>query len=143
MFLSLDGTFWVQLINFAIFFALLNVVFLRSVGEAIRKRRAYINALADDYSAFQAQAADLRQKAESVRASARRDAELAIAKGRAEASNRTAALAGDYAKEAQAIVERAHLDAEAELDKARVGEDRLVRSLADDMLARAVPELVS
>jgi F0F1-type ATP synthase membrane subunit b/b' len=40
MFLSLDGTFWFQLVNFAIFFAILNVVFLRPVGEAIKKRRA-------------------------------------------------------------------------------------------------------
>ena len=45
MFLSLDGTFWIQLINFAIFFAILNVVFMRPVGEAIKKRRAYIDSV--------------------------------------------------------------------------------------------------
>jgi F0F1-type ATP synthase membrane subunit b/b' len=119
MFLSLDGTFWIQLLNFAIFFAVLNVVFLRSVGEAIRKRRAYINALADDYSDYQAQASDLRQRAEAVRAAARREAEQAVAKARAEASNRSADLAGDYAKQVQATVEEAHRKADAELDAAR------------------------
>jgi len=38
-FLSVDGTLVVQLINFAIFFAVLNVVFLKPVAAAIRKRR--------------------------------------------------------------------------------------------------------
>ena len=37
MFLSLDGTLVVQLINFAIFFALLSVVFLRPVGRGDRE----------------------------------------------------------------------------------------------------------
>ena len=45
MFLRIDGTFFVQLVNFAIFFAVLNVVFLKPVGAAIRKRREYIESV--------------------------------------------------------------------------------------------------
>ena len=65
MFLSLDGTLFVQLINFAIFFALLNVVFLRPVGRAIAKRRDYINGLVSDYDRYQDEAQNLREEAES------------------------------------------------------------------------------
>ena len=63
MFLSLDGTLIVQLVNFAIFFALLNLVFLRPVGRAIAKRRAYINSLASDYERYQEEARSLRAEA--------------------------------------------------------------------------------
>ncbi len=61
MFLSLDGTVFVQLINFAIFFALLNVLFLRPVGRAIAKRRAYIDNLVSDYDRYQETARSLRE----------------------------------------------------------------------------------
>jgi F0F1-type ATP synthase membrane subunit b/b' len=140
MFIIPDGTAVIQLINFAIFFALLNVL-LRPVAIAVRKRRAYINSLASDYGSYQTKAAELRQRAEAVRAGARRDAEQTIAKARADASNRAAELSGEYAKQAQAIIEEARLGAAGELARARSGEERLVRSLADEMLARTLPEL--
>ena len=94
MFIIPDGTAVIQLINFAIFFALLNVL-LRPVAIAVRKRRAYINSLASDYGSYQTKAAELRQRAEAVRAGARRDAEQTIAKARADASNRAAELSGE------------------------------------------------
>ena len=50
--MSFLAVYWqdvlVQLINFAIFFAILNVIFLRPVSAAIRRRRAYINSVAAD-----------------------------------------------------------------------------------------------
>ena len=64
MFLAPDGTLLVQLANFAIFFALLSVVFLRPVSAAIRKRREYLNSLTSDYDSYQAQANALRAQAE-------------------------------------------------------------------------------
>ncbi len=89
-FLSIDGTIVIQLINFAIFFVVLNVVFLRPVGAAIRKRREYINSLVSDYDRYQAEAKSLREEAEKARAAARREAEHAIAQARAQTSNETA-----------------------------------------------------
>ena len=54
-FFSIDGrTLVVQLVNFAIFFVVLNFVFLRPVSAAIRKRREYINSLVTDYDQYQA-----------------------------------------------------------------------------------------
>ena len=138
MFLKLDGTFWIQLLNFAIFFALLNVVFLRPVGQAIRKRREYINGVVSGYAAYQADAKTLRERAEGIRAQARREAEQQLAKARADASNEAAALAAKYASKAQAIVDDAHRNADDALTRARAGEDRLVKQLSDLMVERSL-----
>lgn len=139
-FLSIDGTLVVQLINFAIFFAVLNVVFLRPVASAIRRRRQYINSLVSDYDRYQAEGTSLRAQAESIRASARRDAESHVAAQRARASNETAQLAADYAQRAQQIEEQAQQKAQSEFDAARAGEPAAVRGLADVMLERVLPE---
>src|SRR5579872_5961076 len=105
MFLKLDGTFFVQLINFAIFFALLNLVFLRPVGRAIAKRRDYINSLVSDYDRYQAEARNLREEAEAIRAAARREAEQSIAAARASASNEAAEISSRYAQQAKSTIE--------------------------------------
>jgi F-type H+-transporting ATPase subunit b len=138
VFLRLDGTFWVQLVNFAVFFALLNVVFLRPVGRAIRKRREYINGVVSDYASYQAEAKALRERAEGIRAQARREAEQHLAKARADASNEAAAVAAKYGSKAQAIVEEAQRNAENELNRARAGEEGLVKQLADLMVERSL-----
>src|SRR5665213_2758132 len=96
MFLQPDWTSLIQLINFVIFFAILNVIFLRPVGRAIRERRAYINGVTADYDRFQVEGNALRQNAEGIRAGARRDAEQTLAKARAEASNAASDLAAEY-----------------------------------------------
>lgn len=139
-FLSVDGTLVVQLINFAIFFAVLNVVFLRPVAAAIRRRREYINSLVTDYDRYQAEARNLRAQAESVRTDARREAENLVATARARASNEAAEISSRYAQQAQEIVERAQHTAHDELESARAGENEAVRAVADFMLERVLPE---
>lgn len=139
-FLAIDGTLVVQLINFAIFFAVLNLVFLKPVAAAIRKRRQYINSLVTDYDRYQAEAASLRAQAETVRATARREAEQRVAVARANASNEAAELSTDYARRAQSVVESSQRTAREELDAARVAEPEAVRSLANLMLERVIPE---
>lgn len=142
MFLSLDGTFFVQLLNFAIFLAVLNVVFLRPVSRAIVKRREYINSVVADYDTYQAQAKALRDNDERLRAEARREAEHAIAKARAEASNETAKLAAEYGERAHSAIEEAQREVAQELGAARAGEERLVAALSDLMVERALSEPV-
>jgi F-type H+-transporting ATPase subunit b len=134
------GTLVLQLINFAIFFAVLNVVFLRPVANAIARRRGYINSLVSDYDRYQAEAHELRAEAQDVRAAARREAEHRVAAARAQASNESAELSARYAAQAQSIVEKAQRTAQAELDAARAGENEAVRRVADLMLERAIPE---
>ncbi len=139
-FLSVDGTLVVQLLNFAIFFALLNVVFLRPVAAAIHKRRQYIDSLVSDYDRYQAEAHTLRAQAEEMRAAARQRAEQRVAAARAQASNEAAQLSTDYADRAQRIVEEAQQTAQAELDAARSNEDEAVQKLAGFMVDRVIPE---
>ncbi|MBV8532057.1 MAG: ATP synthase F0 subunit B [Candidatus Eremiobacteraeota bacterium] len=139
-FLSIDGTLVVQLINFAIFFAVLYVVFLRPVATAIAKRREYINSLVSDYDRYQAEARDLRAQAQNIRLAARRDAEHRVASARAQASNEAADLSNRYSERAQRIVEDAQRTAQSELDAARSGESGAVRRVADLMLERVIPE---
>jgi F-type H+-transporting ATPase subunit b len=139
-FLSVDGTLVVQLINFAIFFAVLNVVFLKPVASAIRRRREYINSLVSDYDRYQSEAASLRAEAESVRAAARREAEAHVAAARAQASNEAAQLSSDYGRRAQEIVDEAQSTAQRELQEAQATEPAAMRGLADLMLDRIIPE---
>jgi F0F1-type ATP synthase membrane subunit b/b' len=141
MFLSIDWQdLLVQLINFAIFFAVLNVIFLRPVSAAIRRRREYINSLVSDYDEYQAQAKSLREQAEGVRASARLDAEQRLAAARAAGSNEAAELSTRYSQRAASIVGEAQETARRELDEARAGESAAARSIADFMLDRVIPE---
>jgi len=140
MFLALDGTFLVQLVNFAIFFALLSVVFLRPVSAAIRRRREYINSLTTDYDAYQAQAKTLREQAESIRASARRDAEAIMTKARAQASNTAAELAASYVAQVQSTIEQADKTVADELEKARVNEHDTVQQLANLIVERTLSD---
>lgn len=140
MFLQPDGTFWVQLINFAIFFAILTAVFYRPVSRAISERRKYINSVHSDYEKYQTDGGKLRAEAEGVRAAARREAQATIAKSRAEASNRAAEIAVQYNAQAQTTIEAAQKTVAGELNAARAGEEGLVRQLADLMVERTVSE---
>jgi F0F1-type ATP synthase membrane subunit b/b' len=138
MFIFPDGTLWIQLVNFAIFFVVLNFVFLRPVSAAIRKRREYVNSVVSDYDAYQAEANKQRENAERIRADARREAEHQLSKARAEASNKTADLSADYAARASLVMEDAHKTVAAELDAARSNEDARVRELAAVMVERTL-----
>ena len=139
-FLSVDGTLVVQLINFAIFFAVLNVVFLRPVAAAISKRREYINSLVSDYDRYQAEARTLRAQAEAIRADARREAEGQVSAARARASNEAAEISGRFAAQALDLVEQSQRTAREELDSARASEPAAARRVADYMLDRVLPE---
>jgi F-type H+-transporting ATPase subunit b len=143
MFLKLDGTFVVQLINFAIFFALLSFVFIRPVSKAIVARREYINSVTNDYERYQAEANDLRTQAESIRAAARREAEQLLAQERAKASNEAGNVAADANAKAAAIIAEAERTVAVELQSARANEPQTVRELANLMLERALSEAAS
>ncbi len=139
-FLAIDGTLVVQLVNFAIFLVLLNIVFLRPVGRAIAKRREYINSLVSDYDRYQEEARSLRAEAENVRVVARREAEHRLGTSRAAGSNEAAEVSSRYAQRAQTIVEEAQRTAQAELEDARAGEGDAVARLAALMVERVMPE---
>ncbi len=138
MFLSIDGTLLVQVVNFILFIALLNVAFLRPVGRAIAERRAYIDGLARDIESGEAEVRSARGTAEEHRAAARREADAAIAKARTAAQTEAGELTGGYQRRAQAIVEDAHRQVSGEVEAARAGEAQVVEGLAQTMLERAI-----
>jgi F-type H+-transporting ATPase subunit b len=140
MLFQFDLTFVVQLVNFAIFLAVLNVVFLKPVGKAIKERREYKESLVSGYDAAQAEASALRKKAEEIRAQAHREADAVLAKARAEASNETAALASDYNQKSAAIVAAAQSEAGKELVAAESRGNALSEELASLMLSRVFDE---
>jgi F-type H+-transporting ATPase subunit b len=138
VFLSIDGTLLVQVVNFILFIVLLNVAFLRPVGRAIAERRAYIDGLARDIESGEAEVRSARGRAEEQRAAARREADAALAKARAAAQNEAVAVTVEYQGRAQAIVEDAHRAVESEVQAARAHEPQLVAGLAETMLERAL-----
>lgn len=144
MLLSLDGTLWVQLVNFIVFLLILNVIFLRPVGAAIAKRRAYINGVARDIEQAEAELKSLQTQADDRRAAARRDADAAIAAARSKAQAEAAEQTAEYVERATAIVDEAHATVAREMEAARSNEAALVDSLARTMLDRALgPEAMA
>jgi F-type H+-transporting ATPase subunit b len=138
MFLSLDGTAVIQLINFVIFFAILNVVFLRPVGAALKRRREYIDSVQSDLDRYQHQSSVLRAQAESERLAARREAEEKVVRARSEADAEAGRLTADFERAAEEIAGNARDTVEAELTQARLRETELAGVLAQSLLDRAI-----
>jgi F-type H+-transporting ATPase subunit b len=138
VFLSIDGTLIVQVVNFIVFIVLLNLVFLKPVGAAIAKRRAYIDGLARDSERGQGEARTLKGQAEERRAAARREAEAAIAKARVEAQHEAGETLAEYQSRAQGLVEDAQSTVAREIEAARAQEPQVVDSIAQTLLERAL-----
>ena len=140
MFLLPDGTFFVQLINFAIFFVILNWVFLGPVRKAIEKRRGYIDSLSADYEKAQGEAAELRKQAAHVHANARLDADVVIANARAAAGNEAANVSSDYAAKVLKIVADANATVSSEVAAVAPKQEALANELAAAIVGKVVPE---
>lgn len=138
MFLSIDGTLVVQVVNFVVFIVLLNLVFLKPVGAAIAKRRAYLDELAREVESGQAEVAAIRGRAEEARAAARREADAALAERRAASQREAEAALEEYRKRAEAIVAQAQAEVAKEIASARAQEDAIVAGIARDLVDRAV-----
>jgi len=138
MFLTPDGTFFFQLINFAIFYAILNVVFLRPIGNAIKERRAHIDGVHSDYERYDHQYQVLRAEAEAKRAAARREADELVAKARAAAETEAETIALEQSASAAALAAEAREIVEAEIATAKTREEELSQTLARVLLKRAV-----
>jgi F-type H+-transporting ATPase subunit b len=138
MLLSLDGTLVVQLVNFVIFLIILNAIFLRPVGAAIAKRRAYIDGVAADIEKFETERRTLAASADDARTAARRAADAAMAEARGKAQAIAADIVADHQAQANAIAAEAHATVALEIAQARATERDVVESLAQTMLDRAV-----
>jgi F-type H+-transporting ATPase subunit b len=136
--LQIDGTLVVQLVNFIVFLAVLNVIFFKPVGAAIAKRRAYIDGLKHDIEQLQSDAKTLRGQAEERRAAARRAADEAMARARVEAGAQADAAISVAQTRAAELVAEAQAEVVREIEAARREEPRIVNALADELLGRAL-----
>lgn len=144
MLLSLDGTLLVQLVNFVVFLLILNGIFLKPVGAAIAKRRAFIDGVAQDIEQFELDVKALRAQAGEVRATARREADAHFATVRAGAQGEAGSIISDHQVQAAALTDEAQATVALEAATARSQEPQLVESLARTMLERAVgPEILA
>lgn len=141
MFLKLDGTFWIQIINFFIFYAILTVVYIKPAAEALRKRRAYIDSVQSEYEQARRALSELAAQADEKRAAGRREGDHRAAALRAEAMRQAEEIVGKAQAESVGIAEDAISKVEHELNEARSHRYRLVQELAQDMLSRAVGKL--
>jgi F-type H+-transporting ATPase subunit b len=140
-FLSLDGTFWVQIINFFIFYWILNIVYIKPASAALRERRKYIDSVINEYDAACRTAAELRAQADEKLAEGRREGEHLAATIRSEAMQRAEKLMAKAQAEFTQIVEEAQATAERETEAARAQADSLAKDLANDMLRRTIGAL--
>ena len=139
-FLVPNGTFWVELIAFAIMFYLLAKFIVPPINramirrqDAIRKQFADLDqARADAKSAedeFRAQIADARREAARIREEAREQGAAIVAEMREQAQ-----------AEANRIVEHAHAQLEADRQQAVTSLRAEVGTLATELASRIVGE---
>jgi F-type H+-transporting ATPase subunit b len=139
--LAINGTLFVQLINFIVFLAILNVIFMKPVGAAIARRRAYIDGLTHDVEQLQTDVKELHAQADGRRLDARRAAEESLAQARAQAAKESDAQIVAAQERASEIVAKAHAQVATEIDAARADEPRVVATLANEMVSRALGSL--
>ena len=141
MFLKLDGTFWIQIINFFIFYAILNVVYIKPASAALRKRRAYIDSVHSEYEAALREIEELKNEADEKRAEGRRAGDHVAATVRNEAMRQAEEIVAKAQAEFSRIVEESETKIHREVSVARAEEHRLVQELAEEMVERTVGRL--
>src|SRR5579872_2550964 len=108
MLLSIDGTFLIQILNFIVFWTLLNFLFIGPTRRAIEERQRYIAGVYAAADAFAAEAATLQAEADAILTAARRQTDDAMRTAAARASEESHAIERNAANEAAAQVQLAH-----------------------------------
>jgi F-type H+-transporting ATPase subunit b len=137
MLLSLDGTFLVQMLNFVIFWTLLNFVFIAPTRRAIQARQDRIAALNREAQAFNEAAASENHRAQGMLDDAAGRAREIIREAQERAASDAHAVERRSAEEAAAIVALAHATVAAERTTALEKQQPFIGELARAMIARA------
>jgi len=138
MLLSFDGTLLVQILNFVVFWVLLNYLFIAPTRRAIEARQRFI---ADQYAqadALAAQARDLQAQADTILDGGRRTVDEAMRAAGTRASDETHAIERKAADEAAATVALAHATVADERAQAVEKQGPFVDELARTMAQRAL-----
>lgn len=138
MLLSFDGTLIVQILNFVVFWALLNYLFIAPTRRKIETRMRYIDQQYDECDRLTAEAQAINSQAEELLMQARRDTERTMRAAATHAAREVKALESKTAEEANAIVQLAVATVASERALAAADAAPFVESLAREMVDRAV-----
>jgi F-type H+-transporting ATPase subunit b len=137
MLLSIDGTFLVQILNFILFWVLLNYLFITPTRRAIEERHKYVTNLYREGDELSAQTATLTAQADGILNAARRRTEDAMRSASARASDETHAIERQATEEAAATVALAQATVASERAAARTKQQSFINELARTMVERA------
>ncbi len=137
MLLTIDGTFLAQILNFILFWVLLNYLFIAPTRRAIEERSAYVAGLYKEGDAFEAEAASLQAQADAILHEARRQTDESMRAAAASAADEVHTIERKAADEAAATVQLAHATVASERRQALEKQQAFVTELAHSMVARA------
>jgi F-type H+-transporting ATPase subunit b len=138
MLLTIDGTFLVQILNFVVFWILLNIVFIAPTRRAIEERLRLIAATQREARDFQERAAALRAESDALVDAARRRTEEIMREAATRAAAESHEIERKASDEAAASVALAHAAVASERAHATEKQGPLVQELARAMVNRAV-----
>lgn len=138
MLLSIDGTFLVQILNFIVFWALLNYLFIAPTRRAIEKRQQFVAGLYHEGDELATQAARLQGQADEILSEARRRTEEAMRVAAGQASDEAHLIERKASEEAAAIVALAQATVASEHAQATARQQSFIAELAQSMVDRAL-----
>jgi F-type H+-transporting ATPase subunit b len=138
MLLSFDGTLVVQILNFVLFWLLLNWVFIAPTRRAIEERQRYVAGQYRDADALAAEAKALQAQADGILDEARRSTEETMRAAASRASDETHEIERKAAEEAAATIALADATVASERAAAVEKQGPFVEELARTMAARAL-----
>ncbi len=137
MLLSIDGTFIVQILNFVVFWTLLNIVFIRPTRRAIEARQRAIDEVNRAAEADRARAEELRARAAAQLQEARRRSEELLRSASVRAAEEAQGIDRRASADAAASVQLAHAMVASERAQALAKQGPLISELARAMVAKA------
>jgi|SRR5579872_3116641 len=140
MLLSLDGTLVVQVINFGIFYLILNAVFIAPTRKARMERYERLRKIEEETETLVKQARRIRAETAAFLAAAYREADARISRAEAEANRRAGEIVAAAYADAKAKAEEARKIVESEMQAIQAARSRNIDELASLMLGRVLGE---
>jgi F-type H+-transporting ATPase subunit b len=138
MLLTIDGTFLAQILNFVVFWVLLNFVFIAPTRRAIEERMRLIAAQQREAQELRVRAEALKAEADLLIDAARRRTEEIMREASARAAAEVHEIEQKAAEEAAASIALAHKAVASERAQATEKQAPLVQELARAMVSRAI-----
>ncbi|HEY5093615.1 MAG TPA: ATP synthase F0 subunit B [Candidatus Eremiobacteraceae bacterium] len=138
MLLSIDGTFLAQMLNFVVFWLLLNFVFIAPTRRAIEERMRLIDEQHREAQTLRARAAALKAEADTLFDASRRRTDEIMREAAARAAEQVHEIERKSNDDAAASVTLAHATVALERAQAVEKQGMLVDDLARAMVKRAV-----